>query len=246
MENVSWDAKLFPLKRFFFKKHLVIPVCISKVSQKSFENLYHCHSNLIFNGITAPMISDVSSYINRYRITPETKIFIHVGRITKAKNQEVLCRVFKKLIDLNNDVVLLVAGAKEDKTIWGEIERYFGTRIVHIGERSDVPSLLAYSDAMCLPSIWEGLPMILLETLTVGCIPICSPVGGIVDIITSGNNGILSKSSSEEDYYQSICHFLKLTNDEKNRMKEQCLDTVKSYMIQNVVNDYIDLYTKNK
>ena len=97
---------------------------------------------------------------------------------------------------------------------------------------------------MCLPSIWEGLPMILLETLAVGCVPICSPVGGIVDVITSGKNGILSNSSSEEDYFQAVSSFLQLTNEEKSRMKEQGLNTFKSYMIQNVVKEYIDLYIK--
>lgn len=244
MENVSWDAKLFPIKRFFFKKRWVHPVCISKVSQKSFENLYLCNASLIFNGIASPTLSDVTDFIKSYKMTPETKVFIHAGRITKAKNQEVLCRVFQKLIEQNEDVVLLVAGAKEDKTIWNEIERYFCARIVHLGERSDIPSILAYCDAMCLPSIWEGLPMILLETLAVGCVPICSPVGGIVDVITSGKNGILSNSSSEEDYFQAVSSFLQLTNEEKSRMKEQGLNTFKSYMIQNVVKEYMDLYIK--
>ena len=244
MENVSWDAKIFPIKRFFFKKRWVHPVCISEVSQKSFVSLYHSNARVIYNGIASPTISDVSGFIKSYKITPETKVFIHVGRITKAKNQEVLCRVFKKLIARNEDVVLLIVGAKEDKLIWNEIEQYLGTRIFYIGERSDVPSLLAYCDAMCLPSIWEGLPMILLETLAVGCVPICSPVGGMVDVITPGENGILSNSSSEKDYYQAVCSFLQLTNEEITRMKEQGLNTFKRYMIQNVVKEYMDLYKK--
>lgn len=75
---------------------------------------------------------------------------------------------------------------------------------------------MAYCDAMCLPSIWEGLPVTLLEALSVGCVPICSNVGGIPDVVESGINGFLSSSSSEEDYYEAMLeYFAKLEEEIK-------------------------------
>lgn len=244
MENVSWDEYLLPIKRWFFKKGYVIPVTISKVSQKSFEELYKCNSNLIFNGISTPIISDESCLINSFKKTADTKIFIHAGRITKAKNQEVLCKVFSRLICENYDVVLIIAGTKEDREIWNRLEPYWGEQIIHIGEQKNIPSLLAYSDAMCLPSVWEGLPMVLLEALAVGCIPICSPVGGIVNVVSDSENGILSNSSIEEDFYQAVKRYLLLGNDAKNRMKEECLRTFDRFKVENTAMEYLDLYMK--
>ena len=141
---------------------------------------------LILNGTPRPVLGKELNLINDLRLTTDTKVFFHAGRISKPKNQLILCKVFDRLIKEGNDVVLAIAGTAEEKTIFEERSRYFSKRLVYLGDRNDVPNLMAQSDAFCLPSIWEGLPVTLLEALSVGCIPICSPVGGIVNIINSG------------------------------------------------------------
>lgn len=178
-----------------FAHRWVTPVTISNASQASFTQLYHCPSELVYNGTAKPVIDNANNLVDSFRYSPDTQIFIHAGRISQPKNQIVLCRTFKRLVDEGWDVVLLIAGSAENKDIYNEISCYFSDRIVYLGERSDVPSLFAQCDAFCLPSIWEGLPVSMLEALSVGCVPICSPVGGIPDVNKDGENGILSKSS---------------------------------------------------
>lgn len=96
--------------------------------------------------------------------------------------------------------------------------------------------------AMCLPSIWEGLPVTLLEAFSVGCIPICSNVGGIPDVVSSGYNGILSSSPSEEDYYQAMKEFLLLSNEDIGRLSDNCRVSFENYNIVNTVTTYIKTY----
>lgn len=103
---------------------------------------------------------------------------------------------------------------------------------------------MAKADGMCLPSVWEGLPITLLECLAVGCIPICSPVGGVVDVITDGKNGLLSKSSCEEDYYQTMLRFLKQSREDTVRMKQWCVTSFQPYHISNSVRKYLLEYSK--
>lgn len=103
---------------------------------------------------------------------------------------------------------------------------------------------MSESDAFCLPSIYEGLPIALLEALSVGCIPICSPVGGIVNVITSGSNGILSASSAEEDYYMALKKYLELTAAERAEMKKRCLASFADYSIEKASQAYIAYYRK--
>lgn len=241
MENTGWDMKLFPLKQLCFAKGWLHPITISNASQESFDNLYHVPSNLVFNGIPRPTLSDADP-VKAYRLTNETKVFIHAGRISTPKNQLVLCKVFKRLIDEGHDVVLLVAGQKQMDDIFTSIEPYFSNRIVYLGERNDIPQLMACGDAMCLPSIWEGLPITLLEALSVGCVPICSNVGGIPNVIVSGVNGFLSDSSSEEDYYKTMKTFLALSNDEYLLIKDTCRNSFSEYDIVNTATSYINTY----
>ena len=244
MENQTWDWRLFKIKRFLFARRWVIPVTISKTSQESFKNLYNCDSELIFNGTPKPILCEDFREVEKYRFTENTKIFIHAGRISRPKNQVVLCKVFKRLLLEGKDVVLLIAGSPEEKPIFEEIKAYFCDRIVYLGERNDIPSWFKQADAFCLPSIWEGLPVTLLEALSVGCIPICSPVGGIKDVIKDNENGILSKSSSEQDYYDAICRFLALKEEKVVQLKRKALSTFDNYDIVKTAAHYLQLYTK--
>ena len=241
-ENQTWDWRLFKLKRFLFSHRWVVPVTISKSSQESFYSLYHCDSELIYNGTPRPIIKGDLFETNIYRITEKTKLFIHAGRISKPKNQLVLCRVFERLISEGKDVVLLIAGTPEEKNIYESIKSFFSDRIVYLGELNNIPSWFDQADAFCLPSIWEGLPVTLLEALSVGCIPICSPVGGIKDVIKDGTNGILSKSSSESDYYDAVSRFLSLNKEELKEMKKESLKTFESYNIEGTAKQYLCLY----
>lgn len=240
MENSGWSGRLSKFKKIFFIHNWITPITISYASQKSFHDLYQCDSKLIFNGVPKPQIShNIPDVIQKYKHSRQTKVFLHPGRITEAKNQVILCNVFNQLIGDGEDVILLIAGPNDDRSIFSEIEPFLCDRIIYLGQRSDIPQLLAYSDAMCLPSIWEGLPVTLLEALSVGCVPICSPVGGIVDVIKCGDNGLLSKSSSRDDYYVIMKRYLNMTEDEIFQMKRKCSESFKKYDIVNTAKEYL-------
>lgn len=229
MENGRWDRKLFKLKRYFFKKGWIKPITISKESQRSFTDLYGVPSNLIYNGTSKPRVKPFS--MDKYRITSNTKILFHPGRITEAKNQQMLCNVCYRLQQEGYDIVLLLAGEKQKETIYTDLQRYFSDRIKYLGERNDVLDLLSASDIFCLSSIWEGMPMSLLESLSVGCIPVCTPVGGIPEAVTDGVNGFLSRTCNEEDYYIALKRSLEIDDETIHRMRQKCMETFKQFDI---------------
>lgn len=243
MECSGWDKKFFAIKRFFFRHGWVRPITISDTSKHSFTDLYHCESQLIFNGVAHPILREEDP-VKQYRKTVETTVFVHAGRIDTPKNQVVLCRVFSRIIREGRDVVLLIAGSKQKQLIFEQMEPFFSDRIIYLGERSDIPQLMSCSDAMCLPSIWEGLPVTLLEALSVGCVPICSSVGGIPDVISDGNNGILSASSSENDYYSAVMRFLDMGDNERNSLSSVARSSFEKYEIGNTAQEYLKYYAR--
>lgn len=241
MENQKWESRLFYLKKLCFRKRLVYPVTISKSSQQSFNEVYDTESTLIFNGTPKPLKCEIDKTI-QYRLTADTKVFIHPGRICKAKNQIVLCSVFNQLIKDGKDVVLLIAGMMEDVEIFKEIKPYLNNRIIYLGERDDITDLMQYCDGFCLPSIWEGLPVTLLESFATGCIPICSPVGGIKDVINNKINGFISNSSSESDYYETMKCFLDCSLQDLSIMQKKCIESFTAFNISTTAKKYNNLY----
>ena len=242
MENTPWDLRLLPIKKKFMKLGWLNAVTISPASRDSFEKLYHCPNRMIPNGISRPVIDLENELLSRYKKTPDTKVFVNPGRICPQKNQAMLCRVFSRLIEEGEDIALVMVGPNHWQQIYDEIQRHASDRIAYLGEYPDVPSLLNKADGMCLSSIYEGLPVVLLEALAVGCIPVCTPVGGIVNVIENNQNGILSASPSEEEYYDAVKAYLRLPSDVISCMKKKCLETFGKYDISITAADYLKYY----
>jgi glycosyltransferase involved in cell wall biosynthesis len=66
-----------------------------------------------------------------------------------------------------------------------------GNRVIFLGQRDDVPHLLASSDLFVLPSLHEGLPLALLEAMALGLPVVASSIGGIREVVTDGKTGLL-------------------------------------------------------
>lgn len=244
LESAPWDRKILPIKRFLFRHGWIKPITISKASNESFIRFYGCNGHQINNGVAKKNVPDNTNDIDKYRYTKKTKVFLHPGRIAKAKNQVMLCKAFNHIISNKHDVVLLIAGNNEDKGIFEKIEPFFSDRIVYLDERTDIIELMSKADGFCLSSIWEGLPVTLLESLSVGCIPICTPVGGIVDVIKNGYNGFLAKSTSETDYIDALEQCISLDSSDFIKMRQNCLDSFEPYNIKTSAKKYIEYYSE--
>lgn len=238
-------GKLFlGIEKYCFRKKWIVPITISPSSQKSFAEVYGCDSFMIPNGIQPPEIIGGANLVDEYRSKGYNRIFVHVGRVSPVKNQIVLCNVFHRLSYDYKDVILFLVGDVHDKKLWTELKKHISGNIVYLGIRKDVLEFFAKADAMCLPSLYEGLPMTLLESLSVGCIPICSPVGGIVNVIEDGKNGVLSKSSSEDDFYDAMKRFLTIPQGDLEKMRIAAKNSFSKYDIHNTAQTYLNLYKK--
>lgn len=80
--------------------------------------------------------------------------------------------------------------------------------VIFTGMRTDVPRLVAALDAFVLPSHWEGLPIALLEAMASAKAVLCTRVGGIPDVVTDGDNGLLVDAGDIASLAQKIALLL--------------------------------------
>lgn len=100
----------------------------------------------------------------------DKKTFIHVGRFHPAKNHHFLLNVFSEIHKRDSNTVLLLAG---DGELRSEIEKQIAELdlkkdVLLLGSRSDVPKLLMSADCFLFPSVWEGLPVTVVEAQAAG------------------------------------------------------------------------------
>jgi glycosyltransferase involved in cell wall biosynthesis len=128
--------------------------------------------------------------------TPPGPVLLEVGRLCDVKGQRELVAALPRLA--RTDVTLLLAGddietggAFRDELVREANELGVADRVRFLGRRDDVPSLLAASDALVLPSWAEGLPLVVLEAMAAGRPVVASAVGGTPEAVVEGETGLL-------------------------------------------------------
>lgn len=237
-----YEAMIWPIKKYLFKKGWIHPILVSQESEHSFYQLYGFHAKVILNGIPFKSVLP-SGEIALFRQTSQTKLFIHAGRITEAKNQIRMCNAFKRAVSSGIDAHLIIVGPIQDASVFSEIRLCLDDRIHYLGSRDDVLAMLKEADFLLLPSNWEGMPMILLEALSQGCIPVCSPVGGITNVIRHMNNGILLDDPSEDSIFNAIKSAVSLSSDEISELSANCEESSKIFSIEDTAEEYMSYYS---
>lgn len=94
----------------------------------------------------------------------------HVGRFYPQKNHDFLIRIFYECCRLNSDVRLMLVGDGEDKNRIQEKVRDMGLqeKVIFTGIRSDVNELLQSMQVFVFPSLYEGLPVTMIEAQAAG------------------------------------------------------------------------------
>lgn len=232
------------IRKLAFYYRLVVPVTISEASRLSFTKLYKRDSVLIRNGRPSydfgNDVSGVKKELNSFKSTKDTYVLINVARINEVKNQLPLANAVKQLNLESHNVELVIIGAENDKQIASELKQIEHTHI--LGLKSNPRDYSKCGDAFVLTSVYEGMPITLIECFSVGTIPLCTPVGGIVNMIKDGENGLLADGTSMEDIKNLLKRFMSLSNEEKIRMKEASLNSFPSYSIEYCGKQYNRLF----
>lgn len=121
-------------------------------------------ARFIFNKDTREKIRSL------FQIPEETKVIGHVGRFNEQKNHFFLIEIFRELVKIEPSVQLILIG---DGNLKPKIEnltsKYSLKNKVHfLGLRNDIPDLLQAIDYLLFPSLYEGLPLTLIEAQAAG------------------------------------------------------------------------------
>lgn len=200
------------LYKFLYDNFNFTPVAISDIVLRSMKEEYGDQYNIkIDNGTQALQIteqySQTKEFIDSLRENKKTKIFISIGRLFPQKNQMLMIDAFEMLLKKGHDAHLLIIGAYDvipefTETCKEKIKT--PTRIHLLGEKNNVADFLKEADALCFSSLFEGMPIAILEAFSLGVPTISTPVGGIPDIIKDAETGYLSKDMTPESYCEAL------------------------------------------
>lgn len=230
--------------RFFFRRSHVVPVAISPQVKQTVIDVYGISNNavpIVMNGIDQKHIIPKTNYT----IADDGVNLLHIGRFSAQKNHKGLIESFLIIFRYypNVRLTLVGTGALVD-SIKQKVQKLgLNNNVNFAGATPDVSAYLTNTDIFLLPSLWEGMPITLIEAMAAGIPIVATNVGGVPDMISNGKTGLLVNEDNEQ-IAQAV---IKLINNEALRksLGSAAKVAAKQFLAEEMAGQYLSIYKKS-
>ncbi len=172
-------------------------IAVSAAVAESLESYPGPSPSVIPNGITFEVDADeVEAVRSELELRPGQRLVVHVGNIRPHKGHENLIAATSLIAQENPDVLVVSVGAEKydgdlNRVRDSAIAAGVGDHIRFMGRRTEARAFLAAADVVVNPADFEGLPLAVLEALSLGKPVVATAVGGVPTVIVDGVTGRL-------------------------------------------------------
>ncbi|GAA6204819.1 glycosyltransferase [Thalassotalea sp. SU-HH00458] len=197
---------------------------------------------LIFNGVDIPL--------KPKKINKKFNTYVTVGRLDRIKNQQLMIEAFGEAINkdenFSNNVLNIVGDGPIYHQLESHIKRLGLTQSIKLlGYRDNITDILNESDVFLLSSVYEAMPMTILEAMANKTPVICTDVGGISQFI-SEKEAWLIESENKEEFSNQLLELVEL-NERIEQKINAAFDLVKNhYSVEQMVQHYLNKYQLQK
>lgn len=244
VHSVAYEEAEGPLQKItnmlYFGSGWSVPVSLSPEIQKTILDLYGLTPEqvpVIYNGV------DLSRCIPKEDYgTGETVNILHVGRFDVPKNHPGLLRAFQKLHREFPYCRLHLVGDGDSRPEMEALAKDLGIAdaVTFHGMQSNVYPYLHDADIFVLPSLYEGIPMTIIEAMGTGLPIAASRVGGIPGLLGDGESGMLI--SDEDDAIAEALKTLVLDRELREKLGRQAKKNSARFSSRSMAEQYCKVY----
>jgi glycosyltransferase involved in cell wall biosynthesis len=185
-------------------------------------------------------------------IPAEALLVLFIARFTVQKQPLAMVEAFRRALPQAPGMHLLMVGDGELKEQVLQLAK--GADLeghIHFQSfRQDVPDVLAAADIFVLPSLWEGLPIGLLEAMAMGKAIIASDVDGTGEVLRNEENGLLVGTDGLVDKLVKALVVLAGDGERRKRFEREAIATINERfnvinMTHNIEHVYTDVLTNH-
>lgn len=200
-------------------KAVKYPIACSKSISEMFLKNDKYKMRYIQNGVHNQITkyTQKSQLRNKLGLYQGKTYFVTAGRFSPEKNFKFLIDCFKGYDDKN--ICLLILG---DGPMFAELKMHECSNIIFVGFSENVLDYMQASDFYVSSSITEGLPMSVLEALSVGLPVLLSDIPSHEEILSKdviGKTGFIYKNNNLDSFYK---FFNQIINNDYYEMKRSC------------------------
>jgi glycosyltransferase involved in cell wall biosynthesis len=234
------------------KKYLTAKIIAVSVDLKNYliKNSFNVQEiSVIHNGINTAVesTSGLESAMDRDENSRSGKIHIGTaGRLVPVKGHIYLIEGIRRVVEVNNNIFVSIIGEGPlQNELKNRVEKFgLNQYISFLGFCKNIEKYINGLDIFILPSLHEGMPMVLLEAMKLGKAIIASEVGGIPEAIQNNFNGLLIPAHDAEAI-SNACLDLIRDGSIRNKLGQNARITVREkFSLSRTVEKTIECYTK--
>lgn len=167
-----------------------------------------------------------------------------VARLEEQKGHEYLLAAVQRLRpEMGNLTVLLVGDGQRKEFLKNQaLKMGLGETIRFLGTRRDVPQVLRALDIFVQPSLWEGIPLTLLEAMGAGLPVVATKVGRAGEAIQDGENGRLVPPGDSEALASAILELYQQPELRREWGQRAWRTIAAKYSLESMLRQFADLY----
>jgi glycosyltransferase involved in cell wall biosynthesis len=194
----------------------------------------------IYNGIPKLELNcDAQKVLTKWNLPANVPLILNIGRLARQKNQGTLIESLKYMT--NTHLLLIGEGELRDSLEKQVIKLQLQARVHFLGElkSEDVLALLTIAKVFVFPSLYEAMPMALIEAMGSG-IPI---VGGDIPAMREilGNAGIIVPSENAEAIARAVTDII-ASPELADRLQKSSIQRASLFSVQKMVESYEKLF----
>lgn len=168
---------------------------------------------VVYNGIdTEVFATQLSPAEARERIgvNPSCPVVSIMAQLRAEKNHPLFLKTAALTLTAHPDARFVIAGDGDLRSSLEELARSLGIadHVVFLGNRADVPDLLAATDVTVLTSQVEGLPNTLVESMCLGVPVVSTDYPGVEELVTDGREGFVAPRGNAPALAERVGHLL--------------------------------------
>lgn len=178
----------------------------------------------------------------RLGIKRDDKVVLYQGRISREKRIDVMLKAASVLLKKRKDVKFVVGGVGPAMEECKHLARRLGimdsVRFLGFVEDSELPSVYAASDLLCLPSTFETQGIVSLEAMAMGKPVVGSDYMALRELIQNGKNGEKFKPLD----YASCARKIEKVLNNNDAYTTQAVNTARKYSTERVTDRLLETY----
>ena len=185
------------------------------------------------------------SEINQlFGVNERSFLIVSVGELCRRKNHEVVLKAIARMDNDNVSYLICGTGNLENELKEKCLKLGIEKKVFFVGYRNDVYSIVSACDVFAFPSIYEGLPVSIMEAMALSKAVVCSDIRGNRELIDNGKGGFLV--SNKPEVYAESFNMLMNNKDSIALFGKYNADKVKQYSSSVVVNELYESYKSER